>query len=638
MYRTHNTRGLSRNLLGVAGILLVAACSSSAPESAGENTGNVPASLLSAACTVTSGNLAIVVNANEVGYVGKVNGCTTEPCLFTNALDSAGQICRINSTGKTIAVTSGGAGTEKMVIDYSNGLFALAATTPLVTVALPSGTSKLMVIPPVGGGNMALGVSGLDANALAARGTPLVDVTVSAGVDIDFNGGAGNDVFTGDPGGWTTPPTGWATAANLTTALGAATTLTLTVSGGAGDDKLAGGAGTNSLLGGAGNDTFYQSATARAETMNGGDGIDTVDYSLRTNPVRVSPGINSAVGTVTAAVIAAGTGYTVGDTLTLVGGKLGPATVTVATITGGGATGPVGTVSVPVLKGSGYSTGTKTTTGGTGNGACTVAVTALVADDGEIGEGDAVGGTIEIIKGGSGDDILNAYAITLTEVVLMGQAGNDKLTGGSLDDDLCGGTGDDTFYTNPGDNNLVGGAGLDTADYSTGTSVIACLNVTDQAATKPCATQNGSSGQKDLVNGVLTKVCPRATLTVDVGGVPTAAVAVPTTMQGGAMAVDVENLTGHPTAANSLYCGTLACTLFGGSGIDTLYGGAAGDIIIGGGNADIVKTNGGNDLVDLTNSGGGVTVTVDCGGSQSTLLISAADTLAPTACTNANTP
>ena len=104
------------------------------------------------------------------------------------------------------------------------------------------------------------------------------------------------------------------------------------------------------------------------------------------------------------------------------------------------------------------------------------------------------------------------------------------------------------------------------------------------------------------------------------------------------MAVDVENLTGSPTSANALYCGTLACTLFGGSAADTLYGGASGDIIIGQGGADTVHTNGGTDLVDLTHAGGSVLVTVDCNSNQVTILKASLDTTAYTNCSIANTP
>ena len=83
------------------------------------------------------------------------------------------------------------------------------------------------------------------------------------------------------------------------------------------------------------------------------------------------------VGSIAAAPTAGGTGYTVGDTLTIVTGGTN-ATCSVDTISGGGATGPVTAVTLLSSGTGGYSVGTgKVTTGGTGNG-CTVNITALL--------------------------------------------------------------------------------------------------------------------------------------------------------------------------------------------------------------------------------------------------------------------
>ena len=414
-------------------------------------------------------------------------------------------------------------------------------------------------------------------------------------------------------------------------------TVNITANGGAGDDILSGGSGTNALLGGAGNDTFLQSTTARAETLTGGDGIDTVDYGNRVAPVSISVGKDAAIATVTAPGVGdASAAYVTGDTVKVNGGKLSGAVLTVTAASG------VITGAAVTTPGSGYAVGTGstlTTLTGVGTGG-TVDILTLAADDGAAGELDSVGGDIEIIKGGAGDDTINAYPITTTDVVLIGNAGNDTLTGGSGKDDLCGGVGNDVFAENPGDDNISGGAGEDTLDYSAGTGVVACLNPLDQVAGKPCATQNGATGEKDFVNGTLAKVCPRATLTIDLGGAPTVT-AVPVTMQGGAMAVDVEDIRGNATNANSLYCGTLACTLFGSTVADTLWGGAAQDIIVGSGGNDTVKTLGGADLVDLTHTSATVyTPTVDCLSNAVTVLIPAADKAGATftTCSTANIP
>ena len=644
MYRTTHKRASYRTLTGLVGIALISACSSAQPEVADESLGNVKETLLATPCTFSSGNLTLSLKATEVGYIGRTAGCTVEPCVFANAVDGTGAICKVASTVKTITVVETGAtGVEKMVIDYSAGLFSLAtSSTPLVSVTLGTG-SKLMVVAPNTGSNMAVGVNGLDANTLLARAPARVDVAMS-GVDLLFNGGSGVDVFTGDVSGWPAAQLTalkWDTAANIATAVGAVATVKITANGGAGDDILSGGAGTNALLGGAGNDTFLQSTTARAETMTGGDGIDTVDYGNRVAPVSISVGKDAAIATVTAPGVGdASGGYVTGDTVKVNGGKLSGATLTLTAASG------VITGAAVTTPGSGYAVGTGstlTTLTGVGAGG-TVDILTLAADDGAAGELDSVGGDIEIIKGGAGDDTLNAYAVTTTDVVLIGNAGNDTITGGSGKDDLCGGVGNDVFVENPGSDNISGGAGEDTLDYSSGTAVVACLNPLDQVAGKPCAAQNGGTfggtPEKDVVNGALAKVCPRASLTIDLGGTPTVT-AVPVTMQGAAMAVDVEDIRGNPTSANALYCGTLACTLFGSTAADTLWGGTAQDIIVGSGGNDTVKTLGGADLVDLTHTSATVySPTVDCLSNAVTVLIPAADKVGATftTCSSANIP
>ena len=131
-------------------------------------------------------------------------------------------------------------------------------------------------------------------------------------------------------------------------------------------------------------------------------------------------------------------------------------------------------------------------TGGTGSGA-TLDIATVAPDDGALGERDSVAADVEIVKGGSGNDVLNAYAITTTDVVLMGGPGDDILTGGAGNDDLCGRPGNDKLVDNLGDDNLVGGAGSDTADYSAGIGDVVCLGPLDQAKGMPCASQNGAS-------------------------------------------------------------------------------------------------------------------------------------------------
>jgi Ca2+-binding RTX toxin-like protein len=636
------------------GVLALAGCSGHAPSGAPEGVAFAEEGLLAAACDTTGGNLSLTVGDGDVAYIGRFAGCTVEPCVYANARDGSGNLCTVRSAAKTITVTGDGtpAHVEKVVFDFSNGLFALASATPLMSITLDgtgaASSSKVMIIAPLTGGAMALGANGLDINASTKRGTTqLVDLTI-AGAASDpapqfvFNGGVGADAFTGDVAA---VPAGFAASSVLGAAVGAATPLNLTINGGPGADVLAGGAGSNTLIGGAGNDTFLQGTVVHAETIQGGDGVDTVDYSARTLPVFVTPSSDTGLVSATPNSGNPGSGYVVGDILQVATGNAGlPATVEVASVVSGAI------ASVTVLDpGDGYVTSTVLTTAlsGTGVGA-ELDITAAGANDGQgyqaagaVGaERDSIASDVEIIMGGAGNDVLDAHAVAVTDVVLIGNGGDDKLTGGGGNDDLCGGAGNDTFYENPGNDNVVGGAGIDTEDYSAGTSVVACLNVADTAVGKTCAVQNGGTfggvAEKDLVNGVLAKVCPRATLKVAAGGT-TASVAP--TAPGGPMTVDVENLTGAPSAANTLRCGTLACMVYGGDGADVIVGSTLHDDIFGLGGSDTITANGGDDLIDLRGAVSGAS-TVDCGGNAVTILANATNMLSGggTNCASAAVP
>jgi Ca2+-binding RTX toxin-like protein len=82
-------------------------------------------------------------------------------------------------------------------------------------------------------------------------GTPLDDVLVGLAGNDTLDGKAGSDVL----------------------------------KGGKGNDKLYGGTGADTLLGGVGNDRLAPGADLDADIVNGGAGIDTVDYSGATSRV-----------------------------------------------------------------------------------------------------------------------------------------------------------------------------------------------------------------------------------------------------------------------------------------------------------------------------------------------------------------
>jgi hypothetical protein len=637
----------TRALLG--GFVALVACTSYVPE-AGPVAGDVDsqsASLLATPCSVdSSGNVTLTINYGEIAYVGYQAGGGA----IANAVSKFGGVCTV-AAGKKIAVAGqGGTPTlpEKIVLDYTGGLFGQGLTSVTLDTA-PGVLSQLVIRAPITGSNIALGTTGIDLDTTRARGGAKQDIALKWSTSqvgqVIFQGGPGNDAFIADATGVLSAPpaalSAWDTSANISKVVGGAFAGPLTVDGAAGNDVLSGGAGPNTLLGGPGDDLFPQSTTLHAEAIVGGDGWDTVDYSVRTaaQPVNVTLGIDGAVASV--GIANPGSGYAVNDVLTLVGaapGNVTPATVTVTAVTGSGAitglsignagsgyaaqnaaattggkgsgatvnvlangiaavsvvdgglvyqvndvvtitpasgvpatlkvtsvskTGAIQGVSI-LTAGGGFSQttypyagngGPSSVSGGNGANA-SLKVTALLgtADDGCVGEGDSIGGSdglgdndVEMVIGGQGADHLDARLV-LTDVVLEGGAGNDKLRGGAGRDDLCGGPGDDvllysgcsTSYgcsaaTASGDflsgSGGVGGGAVandsDTADYSVSpTGVVVCLNPADPTCSgqgNPHNQNGAAAGQFDAINRTNLVVCPSARpFQISCNGIPSA--------------------------------------------------------------------------------------------------------------------
>ncbi|MFE1597361.1 calcium-binding protein [Methylobacterium sp. ID0610] len=267
-------------------------------------------------------------------------------------------------------------------------------------------------------------------------------------------GGAGNDTLTGTSG------------ADQVRGLAGDDTL----NGGAGDDTLIGGAGRDRLVGGAGRDTAsYATATAavtldlktghhtgdaagdtfegieailgssfndrfvsgaEAVTLNGGSGVDTVDYS--TSGAAVS--VNLTIGT-GAGGDAQGDGYA--GIERVIGSAFGDL---------------LGSASL----GHGL-------VGGAGNDVYVVGHQSITITE-AAGEGD--------------DEIrtaLAAYSMARfahVERLTFTGAGAATLTGNAGDNTITGGAGNDTLIGGAGADRLLGGAGIDTASYATATAAV----------------------------------------------------------------------------------------------------------------------------------------------------------------------
>ncbi len=347
---------------GLALLAGAAACGS-APSSTGvdfngngyEGFTDTHFNLLSGNCTVdpTSGAMSVAVAANETAYLYVRS---TDSKVVLNATQDGAKEC---ATATTAQIVITGSSDSKIILDYMSGKFgaATAAFRAAVTGAKPvpaSGGPNTLISLTGGTGlatvqirgsafadtltlgtdqnyNTTVGMGPLSTASIATTATsvtygafaPGTSATVAGKVatfpDIAMAGvgqimistGPGNDVVTGQGG----------TAIGGTTALplvldGA---ISLMVYGGDGTDTITSGAtssggASNQLYGNKDDDLFLQQCSTALKVLtvastqtglakdiiDGGGGIDTVDYSCRTNAVSV----NLAQGTPASAATA----------------------------------------------------------------------------------------------------------------------------------------------------------------------------------------------------------------------------------------------------------------------------------------------------------------------------------------------
>jgi len=226
--------------------------------------------------------------------------------------------------------------------------------------------------------------------------------------------------------------------------------------GGSGNDTLSGGLGADTLSGGAGNDLFLDGShnTNGADVFIGSDGIDTIDFSGRTNDMVCSLDVSADDGEV-------GEGDTVGiDVENIIGGGgndilTGSARNNII-IGGAGNDSIHGAGGVDTASYSNYSVGV------TASLAPTTIGTDASTTNGVGLEADSIFGDIENLTGGTGADSLVGNS---GPNELVGGAGNDSLVGGAGDDVLEGGAAGNTEA-----NTLDCGAG-DDIGYSQGSGV-----------------------------------------------------------------------------------------------------------------------------------------------------------------------
>ncbi len=433
-----------------------------------------------------------------------------------------------------------------------------------------------------------LALTSTDGGALAISGTAAASSTVQVLVDGEVIGEATAD----GAGNWTLNYEGPALESGSYTLTAAA----VDAAGNAGPVSaafrlgvsdfisiLAGNSGPETLAGSDGMNGFI--ATAGADSLNGGGGLDVVDYSG-------FDGIIATLGTGT--VIADGEE----DSLTGIEGIIGTAG---GDIIGGGAADNVldGMGGDDVLDGE---DGADTLHGGEGademNGGSGFDIAAYEASEtgvvvslqtgsgtGGDAEGDLLFGFEGLWGSINGDTLEGDGAANL----LIAEDGADSLTGAGGADTLEGGDGNDTLVGGSGGDALAGGEGFDIASYAGSSAVV--VNLATGAASLGDAAGDTLGGIEGLIGGSGSD-----------------------NLTGNAVA----NLLSGENGNDTLTAGEGADTLLGSAGNDRLFGEAGDDLVDGGAGADTLDGGNGQDTASYASAMSGVAVDLTATGTQNT--------------------
>lgn len=517
----------------------------------------------------------------------------------------------------------GGIGTNTADYSTSNAMVANLGTGEAYLVATPAIKDSLILMQNVtsGLGNDTLtGASGT-VNTLSANGG---DDTLIGNLDGDtLIGGSGIDTMNYG-----------AANTSLTVDMGVETIAMTSTP--ASKDYFA---GVEVITTGAYNDrfTFSTASDTTAMTLDGGNGIDTLDYGTLLEAINVT--LNGATNAVVTVGSAGGNDDLIRNIENVSGSKVAD------TITGDSLSNVlIGNEGNDILNGG---SGADSVYGGADNdtiigtldgvgdfyygdaGIDTIDYTADTNDitltSGTTAQSSGIGSdlltAIEVFNSGSGADILTGGTSSIT---IYGNLGADTITGSSVADVLygdnasnshttsdghntiAGGAGNDTIYAggngdtlrgDAGNDTLFGGAGTDTLDYVTNNIAIAAnlatgiingdgSDIVDTASIEILRSGTGADNITGADSGALTQIYAG-------GGADI--------INGGALAETLYGEAGNDTLRGGLGIDTL----YGGDGNDTIFGAIDGDTVFGGNNSDTLDfsdiSSATNLIIDMTN-------------------------------------
>ncbi len=447
---------------------------------------------------------------------------------------------------------NGGNASENFTVT-ANGTRVRFDRTDPAPFSLDIGTSENLVVNMNGGDDTFTAGNGL---------APLISLTV--------DGGAGNDKITGGDGNDT-------------------------LTGGDGNDTLIGGRGADTLIGGNGDDTFVWNPGDGSDVIEGQTGHDTLQFnganvneniSLSANGSRLT--LSRDVGTVTmdvngveqVNVVALGGA----DRITV--NDLSHTGVTGVNLDLGGTPGSGvgdGQTDTVVVNGTANNDAIQITDSGTSFAVAGLPATVTV--QGSDGSTDQL-----VVNSLAGNDSVTAAGLPATVVGLTidGGTGNDTIIGGDGNDMLIGGDGNDTIIGGRGSDTALMGTGDDTFVWNPGDG----SDVVEGQTGRDTLQFNGANVNENIdlsANGSRLRLFRDVgNVTMDVNGVEQVNIAA----LGGADRITVNDLRGTGvTDVNIDLAGTL--------------GGGAGD-----GQADTVIVNGTDAADSFTISGSGTTAVV----------------------------